>query len=262
MRTNKVSVWIAVFFAGVFSHPSESRPRLISPFASTVPEISIPNTHLVARGAGFLLRGMAPHTPKDIEELGKYGVTDVLIFRNDVAGEKGIQEELELFSRHGKATVVHQIPFRWKDAVGFSEACQQSVRALKLLRDIHKTNGRGLFFHCTVGEDRTGYLAGLYRVIFEKKVATDVFQNEMCEKGFAEGDPHKPKHVVDAIHSNITPLYFKMVSLFETGRLKAESLDESSCANEPKPVSQIPICKTSKSERVTSIETTDSLDQL
>lgn len=210
-----------------------SRPRLVSPFPSTVSEISIPNTHLVSRGDGFLLRGMAPHSAQDVEELGKFGVTDVLIFRNDVAGEIGIKEELDLFAKSPKPTVVHQIPFRWKDTVSFTEACQQSVRALKLLRDIGTTKGRGLFFHCTVGEDRTGYLAGLYRVLFEKKSAAEVFQSEMCAKGFAEGDPKKPKHVVETVHANLTPLYLKMVALIEKGSLKPDSLNEDVCVGEP-----------------------------
>jgi multiple sugar transport system permease protein len=66
-----------------------------------------------------------------------------------------------------------------------------TVRSLKLLRD-WTAAGKTTFFHCTVGEDRTGYLAGLYRLLTETTTAKAMFEQEMCERGYSSGNPQKP----------------------------------------------------------------------
>ena len=204
-----------------------------SPFPSTVDGVSIPNTQLLAQDQGFLLRGMQPRNRKDVRDLVRLGVTDVLIFRNDVKkGAGGNKAEEKMLLANG-IKKVHKIPFKWKDIGGFSTPCRQSIRALKILKNHYDKSDGGLFFHCTVGEDRTGYLAGLFLIVFEGKDPRQVFKTEMCGHGYADGDPKKPRHVSQTVHQNLTPLYFKMVELVRQGALSAENLDEKICEEEP-----------------------------
>jgi hypothetical protein len=215
---------VAAFFLGAAT--------LRSPIPSTVKGITIRNTHLLAEENGVVLRGMEPRSSKEVGQLVKFGITDVLIFRNDVAADKGNKGEEHLLKEAGIQSV-HKIPFKWKDLSGFKTPCRQTVQALKLIRQALATPHKGLFFNCTVGEDRTGYLAGLYRVIFENKKPEDVFENEMCKFGYAEGDSTKPPAVVATVHENITPLYLKMAALAHAGRLTPDHLDERACDEEP-----------------------------
>lgn len=227
-----LSLLLTLCFSSVSFAQKPAKSPLVSPFASSVEGISIPNTHVVKRSEGVILRGMAPLTQKQVEELKVYGITDVLIFRNDVLGETGIADEIRLLEK--TKLKVHTIPFRWKDISNFTEACTQTVQALRLIREVEMKKGRGLFFHCTVGEDRTGYLAGLYRILFEKVSSAEAFKTEMCGRGYAEGDYKKPPSVVKVVHSNVTPLFYKMVQLIESGRLSEKKFDEAACVSEPK----------------------------
>lgn len=207
---------------------------LLSPFPSTVKGISIPNTHLVAQDKGLILRGMAPLKAEQISELVKGGINEILIFRNDVPGEAGIASEIQLISNNPDIRATHIIPFRWKEIKDFRTACLDSVRALRLMKDVLNTSGRGLFFHCTVGEDRTGYLAGLYRMLFEGVGRDLAFKIEMCGRGFAESNPRKPEHVVELVHNNVTATFLKMAELIKSGALNSKTLDFKACDQNPK----------------------------
>lgn len=213
--------------------PASAEP-LLSPFPSTVPGVSIPNTHLVARDKGLILRGMAPLKAEQLSELVKGGINEILIFRNDVPGEAGIASEIQLISNNPDIRATHIIPFRWKEIKDFRTACLDSVRALRLMKDVLNTPGRGLFFHCTVGEDRTGYLAGLYRILFEGANMQTAFKNEMCGRGFAEANPRKPEHVVELVHNNVTMTFLKMAELIKAGDLNSKTLDFKACDKNPK----------------------------
>lgn len=213
--------------------PRAPRAPLLSPFASTVRGIPIRNTHIVAESEGKVLRGMAPLSAADVSSLTDFGINEVLIFRNDVPGETGIADELRLLSANPKIRAVHLIPFKWKDITDFRGACQDTIKGLQLLRAAVSTGGSGLFFHCTVGEDRTGYLAGLYRILFEGAAEPEVFRSEMCARGYADGDPNKPAQVTEAVHGNVTVLYLKMLSLIESGALRADHMDLSVCERDP-----------------------------
>lgn len=212
-----------------------AKPVLRAPFKSTVDGVSIRNTHLVAQGEGnsFIMRGMAPLSLEDVNELTNVGVNEIIIFRNDVAGETGITDELKLISANGKVRATHLIPFKWKEIPDFKSACQDTIKALTLLKTALQTAKTGLFFHCTVGEDRTGYLSGLYRILFQNMPAQMAFETEMCAHGYAEGDPGKPGFVVDDVHKNITVLYLKMLLLIERKELAGDKLDLNVCESDP-----------------------------
>jgi hypothetical protein len=203
---------------------------LSSPFASSVDGISIPNTHVVAENKSPVLRGMAPKNAAQVDELVDYGITQILIFKNETSSGDIAKEEVLL---EGKIATVHKIPFKWKGIRGFKSECLQTLEALRLIKSALNRKNAGLFFHCTVGEDRTGYLAGLYRILFEDAELTDVWRTEMCERGYADGNPKKPFEVVNLVHENLTPLFLKMVALIDAGEISKGKLDDAACDQAP-----------------------------
>ncbi len=206
--------------------------QLKSPFPSSVPGITIRNTHEIVPSK--ILRGMAPLNLAEAKELVQYGITDVLIFRNDNPGETSSDDEKKLLRELGYGEKqIHHIPFKWKDISSFEQSCQQTIQALKLLKAKMENPKTRLFFHCTVGEDRTGYLAGLFRIVLQGKSPKSVFEEEMCLHGFAEGDPNKPDFVVRDVHKNITVVYLKMLALIESGQISKDHLEPSVCRHDP-----------------------------
>ncbi len=205
-----------------------------SPFPSSVAGISIHNTHLLAEGPGKILRGMLPRKLEEAKELKAYGVSDILIFRNETPGEAALKHETDLLNAAGFIdSQIHNIPFRWKEIVSFEEACKQSLAALRLLKSKRDTKGKNLYVHCTVGEDRTGYLAALYKIAFEKMPTLVAFKEHMCSHGYAEANPEKPPFVVEKIHAGLTPLFLKMAKKFEDKKLSASSLSDDECLKDP-----------------------------
>lgn len=184
-------------------------------------DISIANFHEVDQSAS-LYRGREPK--KLVSELPSIGITDVIIFKNDVRGEvakeKAALEFLEIKSHH--------IPFRWKDFSSVQLACEQILEAIEIMRDVRANNGK-LFFHCTAGEDRTGALAALFRMMDEGVDRESVFQEEMCERGYADGNSHKPYYVTSSIHNELTPIFFAMARQIERGYLGLNRLNKNVC---------------------------------
>jgi hypothetical protein len=99
-----------------------------------------------------------------------------------------------------------------------------------VIRDVKKVNGK-VFLHCTAGEDRTGTAMGLYRMLSEKLSMKQVFTQEMCPRGFSDGNPNKPSSVTKAIEAELTPLFVTLAGKIERGELKLNSLSQSSCKN-------------------------------
>lgn len=229
---NPLPAVLLILFIGGCSSKPKSAP-LKSPFPSTVKEIPIRNTHLVAKDKGVILRGMAPLVQSDVTALADYGVNEVMIFRNDVPGETGISSEISLLRSEPRIRTIHMIPFKWKEITDFRLACMDTIKGLQILQSALKTQNAGLFFHCTVGEDRTGYLSGLRQIIFENQNPQSVFQNEMCAKGYAHGNSQKPEFVSKLVHENITLLFVKMLVLIEEKKLSAQKLDLTICESDP-----------------------------
>ncbi len=208
--------------------------ELLSPFPSTVAGISIRNTHLVndpTPSGVEILRGNAPNS--STQELTEHGVTDVLVFKNQTGTE--IDDEIALLASLGlPPDHVTQIPFRWKYLPEFAVSCRQLISGLELLeRAAHGAPGTRLFFHCTVGEDRTGVLAGLFRMIDQQWPLDHAFKDELCENGYENGNPYKPDYVIQLIRDGLTPLFLKMAYLVESGKLSAASLDPAICDADP-----------------------------
>jgi protein-tyrosine phosphatase len=200
---------------------------LSSPFDPTVDGLDVPNTHWVD-DSEMVLRGMEPRTAEQYDELRALGVERVLIFKNNTATTDVGEEIAEWDMPEGD---VLQVPFRWKDLEGFQTTCAQTLEALRFIHASEEA-GQKTFLHCTVGEDRTGYLAALYGMIFEGVAARDAFEDDMCERGYSSGNPQKPWFVVSALRKEVTPLYRAMAYLVEQGTLDGD-LDDAACASEP-----------------------------
>jgi hypothetical protein len=191
---------------------------------SKVPGLQIGNAYIVLQGQGLLVRGSAPvHAGK---QLKTYGITDVLIFKNQTGGE--INAEMADLKTAGFAPKsVVQIPYQWKILPSFQAACEQLIDALTLLDTVYRTKGRKAFFHCTVGEDRTGMLAGLIRLLEKGEAVAQVFQQELCARGYEAGDPNKPDGVNQIIRQILTPMYVKMGGLIRAGKIKSGALSKA-----------------------------------
>ena len=213
-----VQVVIAITFAFTALAGLESNVE------STVEGISIPNTHMLD-DHGSVYRGMAPG--KRIEQLLTLGITDVLIFKNQTRNEVD-QEINKLHSLGFQDKDIHHIPFKWKD-LNMTTACEQTIDALKLIRKVYMSQDRAIFFHCTVGEDRTGHLAGIWQLLTEGGNPQEVFENQMCARGYAAGNSHKPWKVVSAIRKGLSPLFFKMARAISDGELSIDNIDKSVC---------------------------------
>jgi len=208
--------------------------QLVSPFSSSIEDIGILNSHLVSTsGSAKLYRGMKPFRDSDVADLETLGVKAVLIFKKPT-GATEVDDETDALAPIGvTATNILNEEFLWKDFADFETPCRQTVRSLEFLHE-KVSAGKNTFFHCTVGEDRTGYLAGLYRLLTETTPITDVFETEMCARGYSSGNPQKPYGAVAReVDSDLTPIFLKMAFKISQGELSPTSLDEDVCAEDP-----------------------------
>lgn len=130
------------------------------PIPSTIPGITLPNAHYISDGE-TLIRGMAPKGHYD--ELISLGVSKVLIFKKQ--SRKEVDQDIETLKELGYSSsdILH-IPFLWHDFKSQRVACEQTIEALNFMLE-NERDGETTFLHCTVGEDRTGHLSGLYRIL-------------------------------------------------------------------------------------------------
>lgn len=185
--------------------------------------LTIGNSFQVDSSAN-IYRGREPK--KLVSELKEIGITDVIIFKNDTRGEvvKEIEELKKLGITH------HHIPFKYKEYPSMTEACEQIVEALNIMHKVKAKNDK-VFVHCTAGEDRTGTLVGLYRMMEENLSADKIFKEEMCARGFSDGNPHKPRIVTGAIQKELTPLFIELSGRVERGEWRLGKLSKKSCQN-------------------------------
>ena len=153
-----------------------------------------------------------------------------MIFKNSTNGE--VEKEISTLEEKGvdKNNITH-FDFPWKDITDFKSVCEMTVDAIKTLEAADKANQK-IFFHCTVGEDRTGYLAGLYR-IYSQNISTDeVFQKELCARGYEAGDPRKVINVVMKIRETLTPSFLTMVDIINDAKKNKKILSKKLCTQD------------------------------
>ena len=197
---------------------------LISSMPSTYKETGIPNSHLVAKN---VIRAMAPRNAEDIDNLLKLHVSEFLIFKNQTNDE--VDKEIALLEEKGVTSEhIHHYDFPWKDITDFQSICEMTVDALMTIEKSENENHK-IFFHCTVGEDRTGYLAGLYKIYRTNQSLEDIFQGELCDKGYEAGNPKKGMNVILKIRESLTPSFLTMVNLIQEVKKDKISLSKSLC---------------------------------
>jgi protein tyrosine/serine phosphatase len=183
--------------------------------------LTIPNSFVVDKDSQ-VYRGKEPKAL--VTELADIGITDVLIFKNElkteVTTEIAALKELKIKSHH--------IPFRWKAFESTEVACTQVVEALNLIAKTKAKNG-SIYFHCTAGEDRTGMLAGLYRMLEEDLSMQEVFTDEMCARGYSDGNKNKPAMVHAAIQKELTPLFIAIAQKIEEGNVELGKVSKTIC---------------------------------
>lgn len=195
---------------------------------------SIPNAHVVYETEGSqIIRGKAPANTQQLQELIDLGVSEFIIFKNDVKGEVE-KEKAALLALGIAPRFITHIAFPWKDLHDFKSACTMTVKALKTIENSVKKN-RSLYFHCTVGEDRTGYLAGLWGLwVGTYTSVPQSVQQELCDRGYEAGNRAKPyQNVVLKIRETLTPTYLKMVMILGQARQNNQGLDVRLCDSEP-----------------------------
>ena len=204
--------------------PVQSDDELISPIEGSVPLLSIANAQQVD-GEVYVFRSMGPKTELEYEQLKDFGIETVLILRKELSN--AVRTEKDALNAEGIAAV--QIPLDWKDYASFEEPCRQTIDALKLLFKA-RAEKRKILFLCTMGEDRTGYLAALFRMLTEKRDATFVFFEEMCERGYDLGDATKPyTPVVLRLRKALTVLYIEMAERIRRGEISLDKMDANVC---------------------------------
>ncbi|KYG62132.1 hypothetical protein AZI85_08015 [Bdellovibrio bacteriovorus] len=207
---------------------------LVSVAQAAVEGSTIPNAHVIySEGDIAVIRGKAPANKKQMEELLALGVEEFLIFKNDTKGE--VAKQITALQGLGVAkTSITHIPFLWKDLHDFKSSCEMTMQALRTIEKAVEDN-KSIYFHCTVGEDRTGYLAGLWGLwAGTYKTVKQSVNEELCARGYEAGNPRKPyRDVVFKIRETLTPTYLKMTVILAEAKQRGLSLDESLCNAEP-----------------------------
>lgn len=223
--------------------PRKMLGKLASSISPTAPlsapeTVPFPNLHRVGPmlpGGVQVMRGMAPLTKEMVAELRGFDIKHVVYFKLATDNDEEFKQEARWFNPDPVEPLVtlKQVPFRWKSFPNFAEPCRQTVEALRSIKEA-LAQGHSTFFHCTVGEDRTGYLAGVYRMLVENGDPRRLFKEEMCERGYSAGNPLKPyAAVVAAVDADLTPIFARMIYKFRHGQLSWENLDPETCAEDP-----------------------------
>lgn len=159
--------------------------------------------------------------------LTKIGFTHVLIFKNEIKGE--VEAEERELSKIIPSQNIYKIPFRWKGLGPIESSCEEVVKGLQYLVQVEKSRSNKILFHCTAGEDRTGVLAGLYRMLYHRWSIDRAFNEEMCPHGYEAGDKGKPSNVVAAIRREVTPVFLAVASLIIDKHISFNNLDVNAC---------------------------------
>ncbi len=214
--------------------------RHISPICSTTQNasaerVSLPNMHVVleknAQGAP-VYRSNSPYQTQHVLEIMDLNIETVVVYKSFYdKKDKDLLYSLYTDSGYDTSRLTH-IPMPWKQdgkkPFNYKKACEMTVQAMEI---VQQSTGPALF-HCTVGEDRTGMMAGLLKIQSGGMSTVKAFRDEMCARGYEAGNPTKTESpaVVKAVREALTPLYLKMATVLQKNKGKISASD---CANLP-----------------------------
>lgn len=231
---------IAFILVGCSSKPVVAPAPVAAPYKapvsslpSKVEQLPIPNTDVILqKKQGVALRGNSPRDLNDLVALKNYGVTQVIIFKNDKKGE--VKGEIAQLKELGyQDTQIHHIPFDWKDNSDFKAACLKFVEANKIMDETIAKNEKS-FIHCTTGEDRTGAASAIYQMTHNKKLTIEkVFSEEMCQKGYEAGEKNKPQDIILKIRAGLTKTFLKMAYQVQWAHKHHVAVNEALCDKDP-----------------------------
>lgn len=234
MRAIRLSqVLIKIVFALLLLPSIGSTSGLESNFPSSVPGLTIRNAHKIYKsGSAEVYRGQAPKQ-KEFDSLFRLGVRRFIIYKNDTRGE--VAKEIAYLTSQGvKSSDILHLSMPWKDTEGFQNTCEMTLQALQFIED-SISKQQSVYFHCTMGEDRTGMLAGLWGLwAGTYPTVNQAFRDEMCARGYEAGNPHKPYMILKQVREALTPNFFKMVELLSQARTQRKKLSQINCPNDVK----------------------------
>ena len=204
-----------------------------SPIRSTLDGVNLQGTHEVIsdQNGPEVIRSQTPKTDVDFKQLKALGLTDVLIFKRETKNE--VSTEISQWQSYGiSGSHIKSIPMDYANFPDFRTPCQQTIDALKFISASRNAPKGRVLFHCTMGEDRTGYLAGVIGLL-QGGDPMSVFKNEMCQNGYSAGDPKKGRSVCGQIDRDLTPIYLKMAYFIKKGALSWKNIDPSICGKDP-----------------------------
>lgn len=121
---------------------------------------------------------------KEIENIAKKGIKTILDLK--VQSKKNIQKLTYLCKKYEIAYI--NIPINV-----FERPSKVIKKLINVVKNVTPENP--VYVHCKYGEDRTGFVRGLYRILIEDRNLGDVIQ-EMIEKGYK---PKLFKHFIEGL---------------------------------------------------------------
>jgi len=211
----------------------DAQAVLKSNIKSSVEGIDIPNAHIIASTPkSAIIRGMEPYEDLHYKQLLDFGVKHILVFKQESQNEvdKELKKLFEIGFLKADMSNFHHISFKWKDQLDFSVSCLKTLKALSIIIKAYKDD-ESLFFHCTSGEDRTGYLAALFRYLQKPRITPQhLFQTEMCARAYGAANKMKSNAVIQSIRKELTPVFMKMMFLIKNDLIAYDNLDINACA--------------------------------
>ena len=196
----------------------------VSAISPTAPGFTIPNAHWISDEK--ILRSNSPLSSEHVAQLKSHHISKVLVFK--AFSDPKIKEKLSsLYRANGfQKQDVKWINFPWQNIHDYHRACEQTVEALKYIKE---NENSGVAFHCTVGEDRTGLLAGILRQARDGWSKDKAFKEEMCARGYADGSIAKDEYAKIQIHKALTPLFDYLSSAVASKSLQWNALNSNVC---------------------------------
>lgn len=202
---------------------------------------SIKNFQVVSQlenGEPFIFRGSQPFKDSHYEQLKKLNIKNVIIFKVE-KDQEVMSEKLKLVQFGIEPQHIYHVPMKWKDFSDYTEACEWTKKALMILARSYQNHER-TYFHCTAGQDRTGYLDGLFHLLIHPELSfNEVFRQRLCQYGYSAAEPKKPTSISKAIDQEMTIYFEKMAYQIEILNRRGQSIDQLNCQSEPDTLSVI-----------------------